>query len=154
MDEVSAWQADKSSPRSGSLAFLALMTAEGDGSPQLLPMPGIDTPRAVHELLSSPTTAPEVISPLTAWIGNSTKDPAAYTQLRDLLLPAPRGHNMFEAGMKLLQELQGLSTTDGVSVAAPKWSTDSTDTNHPHVAAPAQMDVASSANVLVATVIR
>ncbi|WP_394436096.1 hypothetical protein [Streptomyces sp. SGAir0957] len=117
VDEVRAWQADKGSPRSGSLAFLALMSAQGDGSPQLLSLPGIDTARAVQELLSSPTTAPEVISRLTEWIGNSTKDPAAYTQLRDLLLPALRGHNMFEAGMKLMQELQGLSTADGVSVA-------------------------------------
>ncbi len=58
-----------------------------------------------------------MISRLTLWIRDSTADPVSYRELRDLLLPALRGNNMFEAGMKLMQGLRGFSTIDGVSVA-------------------------------------
>ncbi|MFJ2554062.1 MULTISPECIES: hypothetical protein [unclassified Streptomyces] len=118
--EVQGWQEGKgSSARSGALAFLALMTVRHDGTPQLVcsPPTDINVQRAVHDLLSSSETASEVISRLTDWIRSCADDPSAYTQLRDQLLPALRGHNMFEAGMKLMNELRGVSTAEGVSVA-------------------------------------
>ncbi|MFF8918737.1 hypothetical protein ACF08M_36880 [Streptomyces sp. NPDC015032] len=117
--EVHGWQQGKVSARSGALAFLALMTVRRDGTPWLVcsPPTDIDVQRAVHDLLSSSDTAPEVISRLTDWIRSCAGDPSAYTQLREKLLPALRGHNMFEAGMKLMNELRGISTAEGVSVA-------------------------------------
>ncbi|MEU8348722.1 hypothetical protein [Streptomyces sp. NPDC048845] len=118
--EVQGWQQGKaSSARSGTLAFLALMTVRRDGTPWLVctPPTTIDVQRAVHDLLSSSDTAAEVISRLTDWIRSCAGDPGAYTQLREQLLPALRGHNMFEAGMKLMNELRGISTAEGVSVA-------------------------------------
>ncbi|RMB81147.1 hypothetical protein CTZ28_36495 [Streptomyces shenzhenensis] len=117
--EVHGWQQGKVSARSGSLAFLALMAVHHDGTPWLVctPPTEIDVQQAVHDLLSSADTAAEVISRLTDWICSCAGDPSAYTQLRDQLLPALRGHNMFEAGMKLMNELRGISTAEGVSVA-------------------------------------
>lgn len=119
-DEVQGWQHGKgSAARSGALAFLALMAVRRDGTPWLVcaPPTDIDVQRAIHDLLSSSDTAAEVISRLTDWIRSCADDPDAYTQLRDQLLPALRGHNMFEAGMKLMNELRGISTAEGVSVA-------------------------------------
>ncbi|QDY81307.1 hypothetical protein FQU76_26495 [Streptomyces qinzhouensis] len=112
-------QGKGSSTRSGALAFLALMTVTRDGAPWLVRTPPatIDTRRAVHDLLSSPDTAAEVISRLTVWIRACAGDSGDYTQLREQLLPALRGHNMFEAGMKLMNELRDISTAEGVSVA-------------------------------------
>ncbi|MFC4463650.1 hypothetical protein ACFPH6_03380 [Streptomyces xiangluensis] len=117
--EVRGWQLGKVSARSGALAFLALMTVRRDGTPWLVcnPPSGIDVQRAVHDLLSSSETAAEVISRLTDWIRSCADDPSAYMQMRDQLLPALSGHNMFEAGMKLMNELRGISTAEGVSVA-------------------------------------
>ncbi|MGW0673095.1 hypothetical protein [Streptomyces sp. NPDC002746] len=118
--EVQSWQQGKvSSARSGALAFLALMTVHHDGTPWLVDSPptGIDVQRAVHDLLSSSETAAEVISRLTAWILTCADDPNAYTQLRDQLLPALRGHNMFAASWRFMNELRGISTVEGVSVA-------------------------------------
>ncbi|MFF0225323.1 hypothetical protein [Streptomyces sp. NPDC004629] len=117
--EVHGWQQGKVSARSGSLAFLALMTVHHDGAPWLVctPPTEIDVQRAVHDLLSSADTAAEVISRLTDWICSCAGDPSGYTRLRDQLLPALRGHNMFEAGMKLMNELRGISTAEGVSMA-------------------------------------
>ncbi|MFE3548264.1 hypothetical protein ACFXN2_06300 [Streptomyces kronopolitis] len=118
--EVKGWQQGKlSSARSGALAFLALMNMRHDGTPWLVcaPPSNIDVQRAVHDLLSSSGTAAEVISRLTDWIRSCANDPSAYAQLREQLLPALRGHNMFEAGMKLMNELRGISTAEGVSVA-------------------------------------
>ncbi|KUN16701.1 hypothetical protein AQJ23_44510 [Streptomyces antibioticus] len=118
--EVQSWQQGKvSSARSGALAFLALMTRRHDGTPWLVGSPptDIDVQRGVHDLLSSSETAAEVISRLTDWIRACADDPSAYTQLRDLLLPALRGHNMFEAGWRFMNRLRGISTVEGVSVA-------------------------------------
>ncbi|MCX5250579.1 hypothetical protein OG895_36185 [Streptomyces sp. NBC_00201] len=118
--EVQSWQQGKvSSARSGALAFLALMTVRYDGTPWLVDSPpvDIDLQRAVHDLLSSSKTAAEVISRLTDWIRACADDPSAYTQLRDQLLPALRGHNMFAASWRFMNELRGVSTAEGVSVA-------------------------------------
>lgn len=117
--EVQGWQKGKVSARGGAMAFLALMTARRDGTPWLVcaPPPDIDVQRALNNLLSSSDTAAQVISRLTDWIRSCASDPSAYTQLRNQLLPALRGHNMFEAGMKLMNELRGISTVEGVSVA-------------------------------------
>lgn len=117
--EVQGWQQGKVSARGGALAFLALMTVRRDGTPWLVcnPPVGVDVQRAVHDLLSSSETAAEVISRLTDWIRSCAGDPGAYTQMRDQLLPALSGHNMFEAGMKLMNELRGISTAEGVTVA-------------------------------------
>ncbi|MEU7642748.1 hypothetical protein [Streptomyces sp. NPDC039016] len=118
--EVQGWQQGKaSSARSGALAFLALMNVPHDGTPWLVctPPTNIDVQRGIHDLLSSSGTAAEVISRLTDWIRSCAGDPSAYAQLREQLLPALRGHNMFEAGMKLMNELRGISTAGGVSVA-------------------------------------
>ncbi|MEE1835681.1 hypothetical protein [Streptomyces sp. SP17KL33] len=117
--EVQGWQQGKVSARGGALAFLALMTVRRDDAPWLVcaPPPDIDVQRALNNLLSSSDTAAQVISRLTDWIRSCAGDPSAYTQLRDQLLPALRGHNMFEAGMKLMNELRGISTVEGVSVA-------------------------------------
>ncbi|WP_254403135.1 hypothetical protein [Streptomyces anulatus] len=118
--EVQSWQQGKgSSARSGALAFLALMTVRRDGTPWLVRTPPatIEVQQAVHSLLSSSDTAAEVSSRLTVWIRSCAGDPRAYSQLREQLLPALRGHNMFEAGMKLMNGLRGISTAEGVSVA-------------------------------------
>ncbi|MFD7817625.1 hypothetical protein ACFV6E_32595 [Streptomyces sp. NPDC059785] len=120
MNEVRSWQDGKvSAARSGALAFLALMSAEHEGIPWLVsaPPPGIDAQQAVHDLLKSPETTTEVIARLTLWIRTSATDPGAYTRLRDQLLPALRGHRMLDAGMRLMQELRDISTTEGVSAA-------------------------------------
>ncbi|MGW5694474.1 hypothetical protein ACWEWX_27075 [Streptomyces asiaticus] len=117
--EVHGWQRGKLSARSGALAFLALMTVRRNGKPWLVcePPQDIDVQRAVQELLASPKTTCQIISRLTDWIRSCSADPSTYTQLRDQLLPALRGHNMFEAGMKLMKELRGISTVQGISVA-------------------------------------
>ncbi|MEU9145409.1 hypothetical protein [Streptomyces sp. NPDC048349] len=117
--EVHSWQQGKVSARSGALAFLALMTARRDDTPWLVcsPPTDIDVPRAIHDLLSSSATAALVISRLTDWIRFCAGHPNSYKQLRDQLLPALRGHNMFEAGMQLMNELRDISTAEGVSVA-------------------------------------
>ncbi|MFF6909274.1 hypothetical protein ACFY9Q_25465 [Streptomyces sp. NPDC012389] len=117
--EVRGWQKSKVSARGGAIAFLALMTVRRNGTPWLVcaPPPDIDVHRALNNLLSSSDTAAQVISRLTDWIRSCAGDPSTYTQLRDQLLPALRGHNMFEAGMKLMNELRGISTVEGVSVA-------------------------------------
>jgi hypothetical protein len=118
--EVQSWQQGKvSSARSGALAFLALMTVRHDGTPWLVDSPpaDIDLQRAVHDLLSSSKTVAEVTSRLTDWIRACADDPSAYTQLRDQLLPALRGHNMFAASWRFMNELRGISTAEGVSVA-------------------------------------
>ncbi|MER6625433.1 hypothetical protein [Streptomyces sp. NPDC000931] len=117
--EVRDWQQGKASARGGSLAFLALMAPAGNGTPWLMSAdaPDIDVQSAVHDLLSTPDTATEVIPRLTAWVRACATDPDAYARLRDGLLPSLRGHNMFQAGMALMQELDGISTSDGVSVA-------------------------------------
>ncbi|GAA0576814.1 hypothetical protein [Streptomyces crystallinus] len=116
-----SWQQGKvSCARSGALAFLALMTLGHDGTPWLVDTPptDIDVQRGVHDLLSSSETAAEVTSRLTDWIRACADDPSAYMQLRDQLLPALRGHNMFEAGWRFMSGLRGISTTvEGVSVA-------------------------------------
>ncbi|MGV9653386.1 hypothetical protein [Streptomyces sp. NPDC003554] len=120
VEEVQGWQQGKgSSTRSGKLAFLALMTVRHDGTPQLVcsPPTDINVQQAVHDLLSSSDTAAEVISRLTDWIRSCASDPSAYTQLRDRLLPALSGHNMFEASWRFMNELRGISTAEGVSVA-------------------------------------
>ncbi|NYE44789.1 hypothetical protein [Streptomyces fulvorobeus] len=117
--EVREWQQSKGSARGGSLAFLALMAAQDDGAPWLLTQSSldIDVSRAVHDLLGNPRTVAEIIPRLSTWIRASTTDPVAYGRLRDQLLPALRGHNMFEAGMNLMRELRGISTAEGTSVA-------------------------------------
>ncbi|MGY1583291.1 hypothetical protein [Streptomyces sp. MN13] len=118
--EVVSWQQGKvSCARSGALAFLALMTLGHDGTPWLVDTPptDIDVQRGVHDLLSSSETAVEVTSRLTDWIRACADDPSAYMQLRDQLLPALRGHNMFEAGWRFMSGLRGISTVEGVSVA-------------------------------------
>nr|WSZ96518.1 hypothetical protein OH820_13360 [Streptomyces sp. NBC_00857] len=117
--EVREWQQSKGSARGGSLAFLALMAAKDDGGPWLLSQSSldIDVSRAVHDLLGNPLTVAEIIPRLSKWISASATDPVAYGRLRDQLLPALRGHNMFEAGMNLMRELRGISTAEGTSVA-------------------------------------
>lgn len=117
--EVQGWQRGKFSPRGGALAFLALMTIRHEGTPWLVCSPpgDLDVQRAVRDLLSSPATVAEAVSRLTDWIRSCADDPGAYTQMRAQLLPVLRGHNMFEAGMKLMNELRGISTTEGVVVA-------------------------------------
>ncbi|MGY0055102.1 hypothetical protein ACWY4P_00675 [Streptomyces sp. LZ34] len=117
--EVRDWQQDKASARGGSLAFLALMAAGDDGTPWLMSetAPDIDVQRAVQDLLSAPDTAAEIIPRLTVWVRACADNPDAYTRLRDRLLPSLRGHKMFQAGMALMRELEGISTADGVSVA-------------------------------------
>ena len=117
--EVHGWQQGKVSARGGALAFLALMTVRRDDAPWLVcaPPTDIDVQRALNNLLSSSDTAAQVISRLTDWIRSCAGDLSAYTQVRDQLLPALLGHNMFEAGMKLMNELRGISTVEGVSVA-------------------------------------
>jgi hypothetical protein len=117
--EVRDWQQNKVSARGGSLAFLALLSADSDGTPWLLTAapPDIDVQRAVRDLLNNPATATEIIPRLTDMIRTCAATPDAYAQLRDRLLPALRGHNMFEAGMNLMHQLRGISTTEGVSVA-------------------------------------
>ncbi|MFD9238445.1 hypothetical protein ACFWB3_24695 [[Kitasatospora] papulosa] len=117
--EVRSWQQDKGSARSGSLAFMALTLLTDNGMPWLMSPSAsdIDAVRAVHDLLKDSDTTTEIIPRLTAWIRACADDPELYPQLRDHLLPALRGHNMFQAGASLMQELQGLFTTEGASVA-------------------------------------
>ncbi|MET7989150.1 hypothetical protein [Streptomyces sp. NPDC005281] len=117
--EVRSWQQDKGSARSGGLAFMALTFLTDNGMPWLMSPSAsdIDTVRAVHDLLKDTDTTTEIIPRLTAWIRACADDPELYPQLRDQLLPALRGHNMFQAGASLMQELQGVSTTEGASVA-------------------------------------
>nr|QIZ02357.1 hypothetical protein HEP87_56250 [Streptomyces sp. S1D4-11] len=117
--EVRSWQQDKGSARSGGLAFVALTFLADSGMPWLMSPSAsdIDAVRAVHDLLKDPDTTTEIIPRLTAWIRGCADDPELYPQLRDQLLPALRGHNMFQAGASLMQELQGVSTIEGASVA-------------------------------------
>lgn len=117
--EVRNWQQDRGSVGCGSLAFLALMAVGDGGMPWLMsePPPDIDAVRAVHDLLSDTDAAKEIVPRLTAWIRACADDADAYAQLRDRLLPALRGHNMFQAGMSLMQELRGIPAAEGTSVA-------------------------------------
>lgn len=100
------------------------MTLRQDGTPWLVGSapPDIDVQRGVHDLLSSSETAAEVISRLTDWIRACADDPGAYTQLRDQLLPALRGQNMFEAGLRFMNGLRGIYTSGTVSVADDFYS--------------------------------
>ncbi|MEV6213049.1 hypothetical protein [Kitasatospora sp. NPDC051914] len=119
--EVGTWQQAKSSSRSGSLAFLALMSVDTPGLPWLLSAdaPGIDVQRALAELLGSPETAVETIPRITGWIRSCADDADSdsYAQLRDQLLVPLRGHRMFQAGMNLMQALTGSVTAQGVNIA-------------------------------------
>ncbi|MFF8479137.1 hypothetical protein [Streptomyces sp. NPDC015414] len=117
--EVRDWQESKTSPKSGSLAFLALMPVLEDGVPWLMSdtAPAIDVQRAVQDLLSSPDTAAEVIPYLTGWIRTCAPDPDSYRHLRDQLLPALRGNNMFHAGMEVMKALTDVTTPEGLNVA-------------------------------------
>ncbi|WP_405914525.1 hypothetical protein [Streptomyces sp. NBC_00728] len=117
--EVRSWQQDKGSARSGGLAFMALTGLTEDGMPWLMTPSAsdIEAVRAVQDLLNDTDTTTEIIPRLTTWIRGCADDPELYPQLRDQLLPALRGHNMFQAGASLMQELQGVSTTEGASVA-------------------------------------
>ncbi|MFK0195214.1 hypothetical protein [Kitasatospora sp. NPDC090308] len=121
--EVRTWQQTKGSSRSGSLAFLALMSVSVDspGLPWLLsadPLE-IDVQRALTELLGSPDTAVETIPRITGWIlsCSNESDSDSYVQLRDRLLEPLRGHRMFQAGMDLMQALTGSVTAQGVNIA-------------------------------------
>ncbi|MET7543930.1 hypothetical protein [Streptomyces sp. NPDC005507] len=115
--EVRDWQESQASAKSGSLAFLALMPVQDDGMPWLMSdrAPDIDVQRALQDLLSSPDTTAEVIPYLTGWIRMCAPDPASYGRLRDQLLPALRGHNMFHAGMELMKALADVTTPQGVN---------------------------------------
>ncbi|MFJ7910751.1 hypothetical protein [Kitasatospora sp. NPDC096204] len=119
--EVRTWQQAKSSSRSGSLAFLALMSLDTPGLPWLLSadLPEIDVQRALTELLSSPETAGETIPRITGWIRScgDDADSDSYVHLRDQLLVPLRGHRMFQAGMNLMQALTGSVTAQGVNIA-------------------------------------
>ncbi len=115
--EVRDWQESQASAKSGSLAFLALMPVQDDGMPWLMSdrAPDIDVQRALQDLLSSPDTTAEAIPYLTGWIRTCAPDPASYGRLRDQLLPALRGHNMFHAGMELMKALADVTTPQGVN---------------------------------------
>ncbi|MFG2452993.1 hypothetical protein ACGFSG_26810 [Streptomyces sp. NPDC048512] len=117
--EVRSWQQDKGSARSGGLAFMALTGLTEDGMPWLMTpfASDLDAVRAVQDLLKDPATTTEIIPRLTAWIRGCADDSELYPQLRDQLLQALRGHNMFQAGASLMQELRGVSTSEGASVA-------------------------------------
>ncbi|MCT9113050.1 hypothetical protein N4G69_47310 [Streptomyces mirabilis] len=117
--EVRDWQESKASPKSGSLAFMALMPLDDDGVPWLMSdnVPDIDVQRALQDLLSAQETAAEIIPYLTGWIRTCAPAPASYGRLRDQLLPALRGHNMFHAGMELMRALADVTTPQGVNVA-------------------------------------
>lgn len=122
--EVRGWQEKKTSARAGSLAFLALMTAPADeprsGAPWLMHSAGttgIDVPAAVHDLLVDPHSKATVILRLVGWIGSCSGDEAAYSHLRDTLLPALRSHDMLKSGMELMRKLDGVCTARGSSVA-------------------------------------
>ncbi|WP_233290356.1 hypothetical protein [Kitasatospora sp. MBT66] len=117
--EVRTWQQGKLSSRSGSLAFLALMSVDTPGLPWLLSadVSEIDLQRALHELLGSPQTAVDTIPRITDWIRSCAGDPDSYVQLRDQLLVPLRGHRMFQAGMDLMQALRGTVTAQGVDIA-------------------------------------
>ncbi|MET8241765.1 hypothetical protein [Streptomyces sp. NPDC005078] len=117
--EVRNWQQSKRSGKSGSLAFLALMSVNYEGMPWLMSTaaPEIDVQQALQDLLSDPATAAEIIPRLTAWVRTCATDPASYTRLRDQLTPPLRGHNMFQAGMDLMQAFADVSTAQGVNVA-------------------------------------
>ncbi|MFD6826439.1 hypothetical protein ACFWC5_39825 [Streptomyces sp. NPDC060085] len=119
MAEVRSWQQDKGSAHSGGLAFMALTHLTDDGMPWLMTPSAsdIEAVRAMQDLLKDTATTAEIIPRLTAWIRDCADDPDLYPLLRDQLLPALRGHNMFDAGASLMQELRGLTTTDGASVA-------------------------------------
>ncbi|MBT2508512.1 hypothetical protein J7I98_22005 [Streptomyces sp. ISL-98] len=115
--EVRDWQESQASPKSGSLAFLALMPVQDDSMPWLMSdsAPGIDVQRALQDLLSSPDTTAEIVPYLTGWIRMCAPDPASYGRLRDQLLPALRGHNMFHAGMELMKALADVTTPQGLN---------------------------------------
>ncbi|MFD8600086.1 hypothetical protein ACFV1L_34305 [Kitasatospora sp. NPDC059646] len=117
--EVETWQQSKGSSRSGTLAFLALMSVESTGLPWLLAVdaPGIDVQQALMELLGSPESAVETIPRITDWIRSCAEDSDSYMQLRDQLLVPLRGHRMFQAGMDLMKALTGSITAQGVDIA-------------------------------------
>ncbi|MER7702546.1 hypothetical protein ABTX81_06585 [Kitasatospora sp. NPDC097605] len=119
--EVRTWQQRKSSPRSGSLAFLALMSVDTPGLPWLLSadLSDIDVQQALAELLGSPETAPETIPRITGWIRSCAGDvdSESYVELREQLLVPLRGHRMLQAGMDLMQALTGTVTAQGVDIA-------------------------------------
>ncbi|MET8205863.1 hypothetical protein ABZT51_07405 [Streptomyces sp. NPDC005373] len=115
--EVRDWQESQASPKSGSLAFLALMPVQDNGMPWLMSdrAPDIDVQQALQDLLSSPETTAEAIPYLTGWIRTCAPDPASYGRLGDQLLPALRGHNMFHAGMELMKALADVTTPQGIN---------------------------------------
>jgi hypothetical protein len=121
--EVHGWREKKTSAQAGSLAFLALMTAPANdtaGVPWLVQTAettGIDVPGAVHDLLVDPHVKATAVLRLVDWIGSCSRDEAAYSQLRETLLPALRNHDMLKAGMALMRKLDGVSTARGYSVA-------------------------------------
>ncbi|MFE9340142.1 hypothetical protein [Streptomyces sp. NPDC007063] len=122
--EVRGWQQKRTSARAGSLAFLALMTTPADephsGTPWLVHpanTTGIDVPGAVHDLLIDPHSKATAILRLVDWIASCSGDEAAYSHLRDALLPALRSHDMLKAGMALMRKLEGVCTARGSSVA-------------------------------------
>ena len=111
------WQESQASPKSGSPAFLALMPLQDDGLPWLMSdrAPDIDVQRALQDLLGSPDTTAETIPYITGWIRMCAPDPGSYGRLRDQLLPALRGHNMFHAGMELMKALANVTTPPGIN---------------------------------------
>ncbi|MGW3425987.1 hypothetical protein [Streptomyces phaeochromogenes] len=117
--EVRDWQESKASPKSGSLAFMALMPVQADGVPWLMSdsAPDIDVQRALQDLLSTQETTAEIIPYLTGWIRTCAPNPLSYGRLRDQLLPALRDHRLFHAGMELMGALADITTPQGVNVA-------------------------------------
>ncbi|MFJ4518973.1 hypothetical protein [Streptomyces sp. NPDC088816] len=115
--EVRDWQNSQGSPKSGSLAFLALMTIQEDGMPWLMSdaAPDIDVKRALQDLLGSPDTTAEIIPYLAGWIRTCAPDPTCYGRLRDQLLPVLRSHDVFRASMELWKALADVTTFQGVN---------------------------------------
>lgn len=120
-EEVQAWQEAKASGRAGGLAFLALMPVCRERLPLLLTdgeALDIDVDRALRDLLGDTSTAPDVISRLTAWIAACATDESAYGEVLARLVPVLQGQRMFKAAMGLMQALTDVRTATGDSVAA------------------------------------
>lgn len=117
--EVNAWQSSKTSDKSGSLAFIALMSVNHDGMPWLMSEAAhdIDVDQALQDLLGNASTAEEIIPRLTQWIRSYATDTDTYVRLRDRLVPALRGHNMFQACMELMRALADTPAIQGINVA-------------------------------------
>ena len=118
--EAAAWQASRASHKSGSLAFMALMSKDHDGMPWLMSdtAAGIDVDQALQDLLSDTSTAQEVIAHLARWIRAYATDTTSYVRLRDRLVRVLRGHNMFHAYWDFIQSLATVPiTVQGINVA-------------------------------------